>query len=154
MQWKKKKSPGSLTHRWTFACIEWWLQHRLFISSAKKGRGRGGSPTLMFNVSCLSAQMDGSKKIKSSAITVCDVCVCPPLCHWGIRWLRVCMRPIYEIRAARAEIRPAQREPLFQPDVVKGVADRYDDQCWLHATHHLLQVYATSVVLVKTRSSQ
>lgn len=37
------------------------------------------------------------------------------------------MGPICEIRVAIAEIRGAQKEALFWPDVVRGVADSYND---------------------------
>lgn len=37
------------------------------------------------------------------------------------------MGPICEIRVAIAEIRGAQKEALFWPDVVRGVTDSYND---------------------------
>lgn len=37
------------------------------------------------------------------------------------------MRPICEIRVAIAEIRGSQREALFWPDALRGVADSYND---------------------------
>lgn len=37
------------------------------------------------------------------------------------------MGPICEIRIAIAEIRGVQKEALFWPDVVRGVADSYND---------------------------
>ena len=71
------------------------------------------------------------KKIKSSAINVCDMCAfcvfVHPRCHWCIWWLFICMGPICEIRVAIAEIRGAQKEALFWPDVVSGVTDSYND---------------------------
>lgn len=67
---KKKNPPARLTHRWTFGCSDRSLQHKPLISSVKKGL----SPLFFFNASRLSAQIDSSKKIKSSAINVCDIC--------------------------------------------------------------------------------
>lgn len=73
-----------------------------------------GSLSPLFNASCLSVQMAGSKKIKSGAINatwyVYMVCVCV-FVHLGIWLLRVCAGgPVGEIRVAVLEIRGARKE--------------------------------------------
>lgn len=44
---------------------------------------KGSLSAIFFNASRLSAQIDSSKKIKSSAINVCDICALCVFVHLG-----------------------------------------------------------------------
>lgn len=90
-------------------------------------RKKGLSPPFFLSVLCLS-----NGKRSSPVPLTCVICV--PLCvfvHFGAidvyDHLCVCMGPICEIRLAIAEIRGAQKEDPFWPDVAKGVTDSYND---------------------------
>lgn len=77
--------------------------------------------------------MDSSKKIKSASINVmwCDVCTSCVFVHLGAADVYddyvPARGPICEIRAPIVQIRAAQKGALFCPDMLRGVADSYND---------------------------